>query len=255
MATDGGAYWMCGESGQLQREVFPDSEASTERYDNWWRGHELDGAALDRMVAKNRAHLSSLVGDCGGKRLYEVGAGLGYRMLAARDLGFEVRGNELSRFAVERAAERFGLAMDLGLIENVALEADAYDVILLDNVFEHLEQPAAVLGALSASLRAGGSIYVHTINGESLCLKRTTSRWPYFNQAHLYVPTLVSMRAYCEAAGLEIASLRTHGYRSSVAGHRGKGSRWERLGDKVMAAVAGRLGLGHRMDLVLRKPG
>lgn len=252
--TDRGAYWMCRETGQMQRDFFPSSVDSTDRYDRWWRQHELDDSAVQQRVGKITPAVAKLAESMGKGRWYEVGAGLGYRMLAAQKLGIDIRGNELSGYAVQRGIKRFGLQMDHGLIESVDLEESAYDVVLLDNVFEHLEKPREVLCKVARSLQPGGAVYIHTINAQSLCLKHKLASWLYFSEAHLFVPSLISLEAYCQSSGLEISRCTTHGYRSLREDHRSGGNKLRRLKDKILSTYAARRGIGHRMDVVLRKP-
>ena len=137
-------------------------------------------------------------------------------------------------------------------MESIDLEPDRYDVFLLNNVFEHLVEPHRVLCKLARALRPGGVIFIQTGNASSLSLWARPQDWVYFHPGHLHFPTLGSLQLYCDAAGLEIAQLKTHGFRSARTKEERGGLR--KPIDKLVASFAGRAGLGHRLKCLLRRP-
>ena len=64
--------------------------------------------------------------------------------------------------------------------------------------------------------------------------------WRYFGEGHLFIPTLVSLRAYFERVGLRIVREETHGVR-------GRFKAWR-------AFRAARTGRGHRVRCLVEKP-
>jgi SAM-dependent methyltransferase len=133
------------------------------------------------------------------------------------------------------------------------LEEGVYDVVLCDNVFEHLQKPMFVLEKLARSLRPGGVIDLRTLSAESLSLWAQPHEWSYFARGHTFLPTLVSLRHYFDACGLRAVSLRTRGFRSGVRGKYGKPGVFRRAIDNVIRPAACSLKLGHRVEVVLEK--
>ena len=128
----------------------------------------------------------------------------------------------------------------------------AFDVILCNNVFEHLRQPGAVLRKLAAGLRPGGVIFCQTLSAQSLSLWFAPTRWLYYGEGHLFIPTLRSLDLYFRGANLRAIRRETHGFRSvSVDASGARVSR--KRTEKMLALIAGRAGRGHRVKMLLRK--
>ena|SRR2546426_11097118 len=104
-----------------------------------------------------------------GTRILEVGIGTGWFLVLAATHGLECVGLDISpqliAFARERA-ERHHVRVDLRLanIEEVILEPEAFDVIVADSVFEHVEDWRRGLANLAASLRPGGVLLFASTN-------------------------------------------------------------------------------------------
>src|SRR2546422_1034038 len=104
-----------------------------------------------------------------GTRILEVGIGTGRFLVLCAKHGLECVGLEISpqiiAFVRERA-ERNDVTLDLrlGNIETVVLEPDAFDVVVADSVFEHVENWRAGLANVEASLRPGGVLLFSSTN-------------------------------------------------------------------------------------------
>jgi SAM-dependent methyltransferase len=81
--------------------------------------------------------------------------------LGARSvIGVEVR-DEMVRLGTRFAAERDSNAsFDIGTAERIPLPADAVDLVLMNDVMEHVLDPAAALAETARVLRPGGSLIV-----------------------------------------------------------------------------------------------
>lgn len=246
-----GDYWICSETGQLAREWTAEDHASEAMYDDDWA--ELpDAAEFAARVAGMASRLSTYEPYRKTGNLFEVGAGQGAFLKAARDRGWNASGNELSPRGAQQARDASGAEILVGPMEQIELAADNYDIFLLNNVFEHLVSPHAVLRKLAKALRPGGVIFVQTGNASSLSLWARPQHWVYFHPGHLHFPTLGTLQLYCDTAGLELAQVKTHGFRSARTKAERGGLR--KPFDKLVASFAGRVGLGHRVKCLLRRP-
>jgi len=254
LATIRGRYWVCSETGQLERDRPPRKpDEISDLYDEWWLHEIAKGPPSRERVENQRAFLRGFENYRATGRLFEVGSGLGHVLKAAVEEGWKAEGNELSPVAARFASEFSGAPVAPGPIENVDLEREVFDVILLKNVFEHLEDPRAVLVRMATALRRGGVLYLQTLDAQSLSLLLNPTAWTHFIEGHLVVPTLVSLEHYFQAAGLRPASLETHGFSTKTGIKREKGSWLRRRADKWMATLAARLGLGHRVRAILER--
>jgi 2-polyprenyl-3-methyl-5-hydroxy-6-metoxy-1,4-benzoquinol methylase len=251
LATHAGDYWICGHTGQLARDRFPDDFAAY--YDEEWTAMPDGVGRAERKVARLRERLAELEPYRRTGRLFEVGSGLGNLLRAARESGWKPEGNDVSPLAAERAARVSGAAVHAGPIESIDLEDGVYDVVWFDNVFEHVVDPMAVLEKLTRAIRPGGALYLETINGQSLCLHNERGNWHYFAEGHLYVPTLVSMGHYFERTGLRPIRCTTHGYRAGSPDKRRRRSPVTKLYHKLLANTATHTRLGHRVKYLLEK--
>ncbi len=102
-----------------------------------------------------------------GKKVLEVGCGLGLLMSDLRDQGFEVEGIDLGSIAVDEAKKK-GFAAYLGsfeeLVKNQVIKPEAYDAVLFVNVLEQTFDPVLNLKAAEHVLKPGGVVIVRSGN-------------------------------------------------------------------------------------------
>jgi len=104
-----------------------------------------------------------------GTRLLEVGIGTGWFLVMCAKKGLECVGLDISRelidFVRERAAQN-GVRLDLrlGNIEETALDRGAFDVVIAESVFEHVEDWRRGLANVAASLSPGGVLIFCSTN-------------------------------------------------------------------------------------------
>lgn len=94
-------------------------------------------------------------------RLFDVGAGSGEFLNQAREVGFEVYGNELSDAAISVARQRYGI-----MLSSLSLEQDQqtafFDVITMWGLIEHVLDPLSMLKHAFRLLKRGGLLYIYT---------------------------------------------------------------------------------------------
>ena len=177
------------------------------------RGYD-DYAALEtglRRTARARLRRIARVVAQGapvpGKRLLDVGCGTGVFVAESMNAGWDARGIEISEYAVNKARER-GLFVTCGSIEDVGLEAGAFDCITLWDVLEHLRDPADVLMRCARALRPGGIVALSTGDVTSLCARLSGSRWHLFTlPEHLFFFSPRSLRLLLRRAACRIVCL------------------------------------------------
>ena len=208
--SDAFDYVRCGDCGALSiasvprdrlGEIYPETYYSfsggklspVERVKQW----------LDRRLFRK------LLSDIPGDRLaaLDVGGGTGWLLSQARAV--EPR---LTRTAVvdldakaEAEAVAQGHEFHLGRIEEFNSNA-RFDLILLLNLIEHVEDPVAVLGKMRDLLAPGGRILVKTPNHDSLDARlfRHRSWGGYHCPRHWVIFTPESFARAAGAAGLDV---------------------------------------------------
>jgi len=104
-----------------------------------------------------------------GTRLLEVGIGTGWFLVLCARNGLECVGLDISPELigfVRKRAEQNGVSLDLrlGNIEETALGREAFDVVIAESVFEHVEDWRRALANVAASLRPGGVLIFCSTN-------------------------------------------------------------------------------------------
>jgi 2-polyprenyl-3-methyl-5-hydroxy-6-metoxy-1,4-benzoquinol methylase len=150
-------------------------------------------------VALSRLEKIKPLVERGRKRILDVGTGGGEFAFLLSTLGHDVRGVEPNRGYAEYSIREYGLAIDVGFVQDVALPAEAFDVITMWHALEHTESPSSVLDRLRRALRADGVLVIEVPNVEATCQSPKST----FHEAHLYNFNLASLRGVAEKVGLE----------------------------------------------------
>jgi SAM-dependent methyltransferase len=196
-------------------------------------------------------------------RLLDVGCGHGLLLDEARTAGYEPTGLELSRSAAGHA--RDGLGLD---VREVPLEAfedpEGFDVVVLADVLEHLDDPVDGLARCARLLRPGGVLCVVTPDPSSATARLAGARWWGYVPAHTCLLPRLTLRELLTAQGLvlstDVALVRTFSARRWVGGLAERlgaaGRPLARLADRLPASASlsaplgdERVMLAHRVDV------
>lgn len=157
-----------------------------------------------RAVQEVHAHRGLLKG-----RVLDIGAGSGEFLFAIKAMGGEGKGIEPNVGYQQYCVEALGLDIALGDIADLGAGHGAYDVIRLNHVVEHLNDPIAQIAALSELLTPDGVFYISVPNIETYC--RTKSVGNMFHYGHIFNFSPVTLRQMLQRAGMEeLAFSRDH---------------------------------------------
>lgn len=92
--------------------------------------------------------------------LLDVGCAHGWFLEAAKNRGFQVLGIEPDANVFNTSAQQ-GLPMRLGFFPEVLSESDKFDVIVFNDVFEHIPEPNKVLKGCLAHLKPDGLLVLN----------------------------------------------------------------------------------------------
>ena len=117
----------------------------------------------------SRSTAGTPVATCGGPprsgarppgTLLEIGSAAGFLLDKARDVGWNVRGVEISDLMRAASADR-----DLpvaGAIDELDLTPGWVNLVVLNQVLEHVVNPVAMLDRTASLLRTGGVVSIET---------------------------------------------------------------------------------------------
>jgi len=158
--------------------------------------------------------------------LLDVGCYTGVFMQVAAESGWDVTGVELSAWAAAIAAETgcgkvYNLPLDLA-----PLPEEAYDVITLWDVMEHLATPHDLLSRVHRLLKPGGILALSTHMQDSLAVRLMGTRYPFFMEMHVVHFSRNTIQKILEANGFTLIRIAPHrrilrtGYFLEKLGHK-----------------------------------
>src|SRR5919204_350741 len=213
----------CVECGTVQQALLPTGAELHDLY------RDVDDEAYLSEETGRRAtaaHLLDLIGEhVGAGRLLDVGCGHGLLLDEARRRGFDVVGLELSRAAARHARETLGLDVREEPVERF-VDLDGFDVVVLADVLEHLDDPVAAVDRCAGLLRPGGALCVVTPDPSSLTARIAGRRWWGYVPAHHCLLPRATLRELVSARDLVIA---------------GGMPRWKWLGNRLLTGIENRV--------------
>jgi len=150
------------------------------------------------------------------RRLLELGSAAGWLLKHARERGWQAQGVEFSAAAAEHA-RGLGLEVFHGDLPGAALPADAFDLVYMGDVLEHVPDCRAVLVETARVLKPGGHLYLRgPITTNSLARRLALALYGAAGRAivlreppyHLWEFTPGPLEHLFAAAGLDVVAAR-----------------------------------------------
>jgi 2-polyprenyl-3-methyl-5-hydroxy-6-metoxy-1,4-benzoquinol methylase len=143
-----------------------------------------------------------------GNRLLDVGCATGDLLAAAKRIGFEPEGLELSDWSSRLARER-GFVVHQDSLETLAQRSPrSYDFITLMGVIEHFSCPRAELNHLRRLLKSGGVLAIWTGDVDCILSRILGRRWWYWQGQHIQYFTRRSLVRLIQDTGFEVVAMR-----------------------------------------------
>lgn len=206
---------------------------------DFYRGGYVDGTYGDRIkenfkrilaLPENQSDNSARVKrvldfvkkNWGGQKapdLLDVGSGLAVFPLRMREAGWKVTALDPDPRAAVHAREQAGVqAIHADFLEYEPGEGDKFDMISMNKVLEHLENPVAMLARALRWIQSRGVAYLEVPDASAECLG--PGREEFFIE-HLHVFSHESLRLVIEKSGwtpLQITPLREASGKFTLAG-------------------------------------
>jgi SAM-dependent methyltransferase len=202
-----GAYgdlYRCGNCFAVVQPSLPGGASLRDLYRGMADEDYLDEEAGRRATA-NRL-LDLIVPGRAEGRLLDVGCGHGLLLDEARGRGYDVEGLELSAGAAGYARDALDLRVRELPVEALGPEEDGrWDVVVLADVIEHLEDPAGMLVRCEALLAPGGTLLIVTPDPSSFAARLAGPRWWGYLPAHTILLPRALLRELVAATGMVIA--------------------------------------------------
>ncbi len=154
-------------------------------YETWYSS--TPGRSMERLVESS---LPLLLDPQPGERVLDVGCGEGNHLLFLQRLGLDACGVDASSYMIRRARKRLGnrASLRVGSADDLPFEDNEFDVTVLINTLEFLDDPARALTEVGRVTRR--RVFLAVMNRLSLyCLlskSRSLFRKSLFNHTSLY---------------------------------------------------------------------
>jgi len=189
--------------------------------------------------------------------LLDVGCSTGAFITVARRMGFIAEGVEPAPQAA-RSAQAAGLRVHQGLLEEIAFPDQAFDVVTMFEVIEHVREMTPLFRECHRILRPEGLLVIGTGNAESWAASFMASRWEYFHierhGGHVSFFNPLSIRLLAERSGFQIDSLKTRSMRFYEKGDvHPIVYRLAKIASELLNLPSQLFGKGHDMLVFLRR--
>jgi SAM-dependent methyltransferase len=192
----------------------PGDELLAQHYPASYYSTDAESRAVRDHLRWKRYDVRRLLPRIGGLapgRWLDLGCGIGGVLVAAREAGFAAEGIELSAEAARFGAQRLGVTVHAGTLDDYALPAGAFSVISLFHVIEHLRDPAEELERLVKLLRPGGALVIEAPALDSLGARIFGARWFHLDvPRHLFHFTAEAVAIRLTNLGLDVERLGSH---------------------------------------------
>jgi SAM-dependent methyltransferase len=148
--------------------------------------------------------------------LFDVGAATGILLDLARRRGWEPAGIEPSSWAVEVAAQKYGLDLFEGRLETAPLPEGRYAAMTMVDFIEHTPVPFEALRKARAILKPGGVLVLVTPDNHSWAARIAGRRWWHLRPAHLAFFSRRSLSALFRRAGFAVVAERRYAWTFSL---------------------------------------
>lgn len=146
---------------------------------------------------------------CPGELMLDIGCGSGLSLLEAQAMGAQARGVEADP-NVRRIAEELGVQIHIGSLFDEPFSDEQFNLVILNQVIEHVPEPDKTLVRLRSRLRPGGRVVLVFPNVCSFWCRLSGARWinwhvPY-HLHHFSREGFTQMAARC---GYRVKAVRT----------------------------------------------
>lgn len=188
-----------------------------------------------RRIAKARSQILDALEYAPAGAVLDVGCSLGYALEAARSLGLDACGADVSEYAVAECS-KLGFDARVGSLEALPFEDGSFAIVVMKHVLEHTPLPRMALAEAARVLEPAGALFVAVPNADYFKAVRSPQTSRFFRgeggRAHYAYYTPATLGRLLEQQGFGVVQVHP------CLVHRRAGAlRWAR---DVAAALAGR---------------
>jgi len=160
----------------------------------------------ERKIRKLKRILRRFLKHANGKRFLDIGCNTGFGVEAARQLGYEATGVDVSGEAIDIAASLYPENRFIaGTAQEFAARGEQFDAILCREVIEHMPEVHSFMAALSALMKPGAVLWLTTPDAGHFRVPKNFPEWKeVIPPEHLSYFNLASLRRLLGGYGIEV---------------------------------------------------
>lgn len=184
-------------------------------------------------------------------KLLDIGSGWGHLLKLAEDRGYDAVGLEASPGAADLSCQAFGVNVIEGSFPEHQFQPGAFDIVVMNHLIEHLEDPVRALSEAQRILKPAGILAVSVPNFESLMSRVKAERWQGIQPSqHVWQLSADSIGIFLALAGLTPVLI----HYGRLEYRRGSGSLPKWLVLRMILGLADLLRMGDNLIMIARKP-
>ncbi len=175
------------------------SEESVEYEENYW-GEIIDPDGKKRVLVEEKdqqvddiKHVLEFINQQPPGKMLDVGCGLGWLLSAVGD-SWEKHGIEISTYAAQHAS-KYG-SIHIGTLSNCPYTENAFDIVTMYHVIEHVDDPEANLKLMKKYLKREGMLIIGTPDFDSGCARRFGQNYRLLDPSHIRLFSNDSMHRF-----------------------------------------------------------
>jgi len=138
----------------------------------------------------------------------DVGCAMGYFLLIAKYLGMNPYGVEPWDFD-KKLSEDYNLNIFNGTLLEAKYESDFFDVVTLNHVLEHVDNPSEIMEELYRILKPSGYLIMGVPISDSIAFKLFGTFWGQLDTPrHLFIFSKMTLKRYAEKFSFDIVDIR-----------------------------------------------
>lgn len=207
-------YSKCNSCSLIYQNPQPLSGDVEVRYDSDYFQYEIknEGSFLNLMLlGLNDIGFIPEKVTSGAKRILDIGCATGLFLSHMKELGWDTYGVEICKDAADYGNKIRGVNIHNGLLETAGYENDAFDVIHISHVIEHVNDPYEFLNKIYKLLKPGGVLYCTTPNVDGFQARLFKEKWRSAIADHLVLFSKNTLTLLLKKVGFKKLEHKTWG--------------------------------------------
>ncbi len=140
-------------------------------------------------------------------KLFDLGVGWGHFLLAAKQLGYDVYGIEISKYPYIYAKEDLKLPVDH--LDFFEMKPQKFDIITMWDVLEHIDEADSFIAKTASMLNKGGFLVLQVPQIDSFVAKRKKENWNMMGLDHVNYFGRKTIKLFLERHGFEVVKIES----------------------------------------------